>query len=67
MQFKVGDILSVPLFAHTRHFFVYIGNGETVGWGPWDGMSWMGGKGYVERKTLFEVGTSNCKFKNSRG
>lgn len=57
MQFQVGDILSVPLFAHTRHFFVYIAEGETVGWGPWDGMSWMGGKGHVERKALFKVGS----------
>lgn len=66
MQFKVGDILSVPLFAHARHFFVYIGNGETVGWGPWDGISWMGGKGHVERKTLSEVGTE-YKWLGSNG
>ena len=56
MQFKIGDILSVPLFAHTRHFFVYIGDGKTDGWGPWDGMAWMGGKGNGEKKELFKVG-----------
>lgn len=57
MEFQVGDILSVPLFAHTRHFFVYVGSGEAVEWGPWDGMSWMGGKGHVKRTTLFKVGS----------
>ena len=57
MQFQVGDILSIPLFAHTRHFFVYFDDGETVGWGPWDGISWMGGKGHVERKVLLKVET----------
>ena len=66
MQFKIGDILSVPLFAHTRHFFVYIGDGKTVGWGPWDGMSWMGGKGHVEKKELFKVG-SEYKWLGSNG
>jgi hypothetical protein len=66
MQFKVGDILSVPLFAHARHFFVYVGNGETVGWGPWDGMSWMGGKGHVERRMLSKVETE-YKWLGSNG
>lgn len=66
MEFLVGDILSVKLFAHTRHFFVYMGNGETIEWGPWDGISWMGGKGHVFRKKLFKV-ASNYKFLNSNG
>lgn len=57
MQFQVGDILSILLFAHTRHFFVYFDDGETIGWGPWDGISWMGGKGHVERKVLLKVET----------
>jgi len=57
MQFQVGDILSVKLFAHTHHFFVYLGDGEVVEWGPWDGISWMGGKGQVARKELFKVGS----------
>lgn len=56
IRFQVGDILSVPLFAHTRHFIVYVGSGETIGWSPWDGISWMGGRGHVERKILFKVG-----------
>ncbi|MBD2206863.1 lecithin retinol acyltransferase family protein [Calothrix sp. FACHB-1219] len=56
MQFQVGDILSVELFAHTRHFFVYVGNGEIIEWGPWDGISWMGGKGHVFRRELFKAG-----------
>ncbi|BAU65553.1 hypothetical protein STA3757_29410 [Stanieria sp. NIES-3757] len=34
MEFQVGDILSIPLKGHTRHFFVYVGNKLTVGWGP---------------------------------
>ncbi|MGC9524307.1 MAG: hypothetical protein ACP5D7_02075 [Limnospira sp.] len=56
MQFQVGDILSVPLFAHTRHFFVYIeDDGKVVEWGPWDGMSWMGGRGNIFRVELFKV------------
>lgn len=66
MQFQVGDILSVELFAHTRHFFVYIGNGKIVEWGPWDGMSWMGGKGHVARRELFKVG-SEYKWLGSNG
>lgn len=57
MQFQVGDILSVKLLAHTRHFFVYVGNGEIIEWGPWDGISWIGGKGHVARKRLFKVGS----------
>lgn len=56
MVYQEGDILSVPLFAHTRHFFVYIGDGEVIGWGPWDEISWMGGKGSVSRKKLFKDG-----------
>lgn len=56
IRFQVGDILSVPLFADTRHFIVYVGSGETIGWSPWDGISWMGGRGHVERKILFKVG-----------
>ncbi|MBD2000689.1 lecithin retinol acyltransferase family protein [Leptolyngbya sp. FACHB-541] len=57
MEFQVGDILSVELFAHTRHFFVYVGKGEIIEWGPWDGISWIGGKGHVARKELFNVGS----------
>jgi hypothetical protein len=56
-MFEVGDILSVELFAHTRHFLVYIGDGRIVEWGPWDGMSWMGGKGHVFTKELFKSGS----------
>jgi hypothetical protein len=56
MPFQVGDILSISLFAHTRHFFVYVGSGEIIDWEPWDGISWMGGKGHVDRKELFKVG-----------
>lgn len=66
MQFQVGDILSVSLFAHTRHFFVYVDERETIGWGPWDGMSWIGGKGHVERKALFKV-SSEYKWLGSNG
>lgn len=57
MQYQVGDILSVKLFVHTRHFFIYVGNGEIVDWGPWDGTSWMAGKGNVYRKELLKVGS----------
>jgi hypothetical protein len=64
VTFQLGDILSVELFAHTRHFFVYIGNGKIVEWGPWDGMSWMGGKGHVFTKELFKSG-SEYKFLGS--
>lgn len=60
MQLQVGDILSVALFAHTRHFFVYVGEGKIVEWGPWDEMSWMGGKGHVFRKELIK---SNSEYK----
>lgn len=60
MYFHIGDILSVPLFAHTRHFFVYLGNRETVGWRPKDGVSWMGSEGYIERKELVKV---NSEYK----
>lgn len=66
MQFQIGDILSVSLFAHTRHFFVYVGEGEIIEWGPWDGMSWMGGKGYVFRKKLLKSG-SEYKWLGSNG
>lgn len=66
MAFQIGDILSVPLFAHTRHFFVYIGNGETIGWRPWDGMSWTGSKGHIERKALVKAG-SEYKWLNNNG
>lgn len=66
MQFQVGDILSVSLLAHTRHFFVYLGNGEIIEWGPWDGISWMGGKGHVAQKELFKVG-SEYKWLGSDG
>ncbi|NES64737.1 MAG: hypothetical protein F6K24_05480 [Okeania sp. SIO2D1] len=65
MQFQIGDILSVQLFAHTRHFFVYIANGETIEWGPWDGTSWMGGKGHIFRKKLFPVGSEYKWLGNS--
>ena len=57
MQYQIGDILSVQLFAHTRHFFVYIGNKEAIEWEPWDGTSWIGGKGHIFRKKLFKVGS----------
>ncbi len=56
MQFQVGDILSVELLAHTRHFFVYVGDDKIIEWGPWDGSSWMGGKGHIFREELFKVG-----------
>lgn len=65
MQFQVGDILSVDLLAHTRHFFVYVGNGEIIEWGPWDGISWMGAKGHVSRKELFKVGTEYKWLRNN--
>ncbi|CAN1209257.1 LRAT domain-containing protein [Tumidithrix helvetica PCC 7403] len=58
MELQIGDILSVELVAHTRHFFVYIGNGKIVEWGPWDGTSWMGSKGHVFTKELFRSGLS---------
>jgi hypothetical protein len=66
MQFKIGDILSVELFVHTRHFFVYVGDGEIIEWGPWDGMSWIGGKGHVAKKELFKVG-AEYKWLGSSG
>ncbi|MEL4896000.1 lecithin retinol acyltransferase family protein [Crocosphaera sp. Alani8] len=56
MQFQVGDILSVPLFAHTRHFFVFIGDGKVIEWGPSDGISWMGSHGRVAKKELVKMG-----------
>lgn len=66
MEFKIGDILSVELFAHTRHFFVYVGDGEVIEWGPWDGISWIGGKGHVAKKELFKV-DSEYKWLGSSG
>ena len=59
-MFEIGDILSVELFAHTRHFFVYIGGGKIVEWGPWDGMSWMGGKVmFLQKSCLNRVQSIN--------
>ena len=66
MTFQIGDILSVDLVAHTRHFFIYIGNGKIVEWGPWDGTSWMGGKGHVFTKELVKSGSS-YKWISSNG
>ena len=66
MQYQIGDILSVQLFAHTRHFFFYIGNEETIEWGPWDGTSWMVGKGHIFRKKLFKV-SSEYKWLGNSG
>jgi hypothetical protein len=54
MDFQVGDILSVSLAGHTRHFFVYIGNGSTVGWGPKNKKHFLDNEGIVEWKSLLE-------------
>ncbi len=54
MNFQVGDILSVPLAGHTRHFFVYVGNGLTVGWGLKNKNNFISGEGKVEWKSLFK-------------
>jgi hypothetical protein len=59
MNFQVGDILSVSLAAHTRHFFVYIGNNLTVGWGLKNKTQFLGNEGTVKRKYLIK---SNCEY-----
>lgn len=55
MNFHVGDILSVSLAGHTRHFFVYIGDSLTVGWGPKSKKHFLGNVGQVEYKSLVKV------------
>ena len=50
-NFQVGDILSVPLVGHTKHFFVYMGDGLTVGWGRREKLSVIS-EGIVEWKKL---------------
>lgn len=62
MPFQVGDILSISLFAHTRHFFVYVSSGEIIEWGPLDGISWMGGKGRVDRKNFSKLAESTSGY-----
>jgi hypothetical protein len=54
MDFQVGDILSVSLAGHTRHFFVYVGNDLTVGWGPKNKKIFVGSEGTVEWKSLLK-------------
>lgn len=54
MEFQVGDILSISLKGHTRHFFVYVGNKLTVGWGPKNKKSLIWTEGIVEKKYLIK-------------
>ena len=54
-NFQVGDILSVPLKAHTKHFFVYVGNNLTIGWGRREKNIFLNSEGIVERKQLKKV------------
>ncbi len=51
-NFQIGDILSVPLVGYTKHFFVYVGNGLTVGWGMRDKKLSINSEGIVEWKQL---------------
>ena len=55
MSFKVGDILSVSLAGHTRHFFTYVGNSLTVGWGPKNKKHFIGNIGQVEYRYLIKI------------
>ena len=54
-DFQIGDILSIPLKAHTKHFFVYAGNGLTVGWGRREKKLSFNPEGIVEWKQLKKV------------
>jgi hypothetical protein len=54
-DFQVGDILSIPLKAHTKHFFVYVGSGLTVGWGIREKKLSLNPEGIVDWKQLKKV------------
>lgn len=54
-DFQVGDILSVPLVGHTKHFFVYMGSGLTVGWGIQEKKLSINLEGVVEWENLKRI------------
>ena len=54
-DFQTGDILSIPLKAHMKHFFVYVGEGLTVGWGRKEKNIFLNSEGIVEWKHLEEI------------
>lgn len=54
MKFLVGDILSVPLAGHTRHFFVYVGDYLTVGWGPRNKKHFLSNTGEIQYRYLIK-------------
>lgn len=51
-DFQAGDILSVPLVGYTKHFFVYVNDGLTVGWGRRENKLSLNSEGIVEWKKL---------------